>query len=214
MSESFPEFLGYLEARRSVPALQMSEPGPSSDELGRMLKIAARVPDHGKLAPWRFIVVSGDDRAELADRLVRLRSEKEPGVSAERLDKDRAVLTSSPLHVAVVSCAREHPKIPVWEQELSVGAVCMNLVHAANAFGYRAQWLTGWAAFDPDACALYGSPGTSVSPGSFISARTTRHRATVTVLTSRPLPAIGAADAPLFPHTMIGARDVLRRGEA
>lgn len=159
MSESFPEFLGYLEARRSVPALQMSEPGPSSDELGRMLKIAARVPDHGKLAPWRFIVVSGDDRAELADRLVRLRSEKEPGVSAERLDKDRAVLTSSPLHVAVVSCAREHPKIPVWEQELSVGAVCMNLVHAANAFGYRAQWLTGWAAFDPDACALYGLAG-------------------------------------------------------
>ena len=105
MSESFPELLGYLEARRSVPALQMSEPGPSSDELKRILKIAARVPDHGKLAPWRFIVVAGDAREELADVLDALRRKAEPDVTEERLAKDRAVLLSSPLHVAVVSRA-------------------------------------------------------------------------------------------------------------
>ena len=156
MSESFPELLGYLEARRSVPALQMSEPGPSSDELKRILKIAARVPDHGKLAPWRFIVVAGDAREELADVLDALRRKAEPDVTEERLAKDRAVLLSSQLHVAVVSRAGPHVKVPEWEQVLSAGAVCLNMLHAAHGLGYRAQWLTGWASYDATAKAAYG----------------------------------------------------------
>ncbi|MFN0264014.1 nitroreductase [Tepidamorphus sp. 3E244] len=188
MSESFPELVGYLEARRSVPARLMGEPGPSGDELAQMLTIAARVPDHGKLAPWRFIVVAADAREALADRVSALRKEREPDVAEERLAKDREALTSSPVHVAVVSSPVDSPKVPEWEQFLSAGAVCLNLIHAANALGYSAQWLTGWASLDENARDLFNlEPGEKIAGfihiGTNDNPQTDRERPDIAALT-------------------------------
>ena len=142
--------IAYLRTRRSIPAIQMRPPAPDERALRAMLEIAARVPDHGKLAPWRLIVYGPESRAELVEGLVRIAGlapdEKDGRVRAE---KARA-LAESPLIVGVVSAPqRDHPKIPLWEQQLSAGAVCLNLIHAAHAHGYAAQWLTGWYAYDP-----------------------------------------------------------------
>lgn len=148
--------LDLLATRRSVPANALAEPAPSAEELDRMLTIAARVPDHGKLAPWRFIVIEGEARAELGGRIAALLKELEPEASPPRLEAQAACFSQSALVVAVVSRAAPHVKIPEWEQQLSAGAVCMNLSIAANALGYGAQWLTGWAAYEPRARELMG----------------------------------------------------------
>jgi nitroreductase len=148
--------LDLLAFRRSVPANALAEPGPSAEELDRMLTVAARVPDHGKLAPWRFVVIEGEARVELGRRLAALLKEMEPDVSDQRLEAQACCFSQSALVVAVVSRAAPHVKIPEWEQVLSAGAVCMNLSLAANALGYGAQWLTGWAAYEPRARAILG----------------------------------------------------------
>lgn len=140
--------LDHLLTRRSVAALRLLEPAPSTDELQKMLTAAVRVPDHGKLAPWRFVIFEGEARKKWAERLVDIWRERNESASAEAEAAERTKLGGAPLVVAVVSTAAEHPKIPVWEQELSAGAVCLNLVHAAHAMGYAGQWLTGWPAYD------------------------------------------------------------------
>ncbi|WP_026362939.1 nitroreductase [Methylopila sp. M107] len=140
-----------LAARRSVPAFALAEPGPSAGELEQLLTIAARVPDHGKLAPWRFIVIDGEARGEFGRRLTEVMKAADADVPLQKLEAQAANFTASALTVAVVSRAAPHVKIPVWEQELSAGAVCMNLTIAANALGYGAQWLTGWTAYDEKA---------------------------------------------------------------
>lgn len=142
----------YLKTRRSVPPAQMSEPGPDRETLRSMLTIAARVPDHGKLAPWRFIVFDRAGREALIAGLERIArthpDEREGRIRAEKT----AGLGHAPLIVGVVSAPiADHPKIPLWEQQLSAGAVCLNLAHAAAAHGFAAQWLTGWYAYDPQA---------------------------------------------------------------
>ena len=142
----------YLKARRTIPAAQLGEPGPGPETLRSMLQIAVRVPDHGKLAPWRFILYDRDNRASLVKGLIQIaersRDEKEGRMRAE---KARA-LADAPLIVGVVSTPiPDHPKIPVWEQQLSAGAVCLNLLHGAHAHGFAAQWLTGWYAYDEEA---------------------------------------------------------------
>lgn len=139
----------YLRTRRTIPAAQMLEPGPDPAMVRSMLEIAARVPDHGKLAPWRFILYDRESRGRLLEGLDRIAArapdEKEARIRAE---KARA-LDLAPLIIGVVSApVAEHPKIPLWEQQLSAGAVCLNLVHAAWAHGFAAQWLTGWFAYD------------------------------------------------------------------
>ena len=139
----------YLRTRRTIPAAQLGDPGPDPDTLRQMLTIAARVPDHGKLAPWRFIVFERESRDRVFEGLTRIaglaHDEKE---RRYRADKAQA-LADAPLIVGVVSTAvPDHPKIPLWEQQLSAGAVCLNLLHAAKAFGFSAQWLTGWFAYD------------------------------------------------------------------
>ncbi|MDR4305013.1 nitroreductase [Chelatococcus sambhunathii] len=144
-----------LKSRRSVPANALAEPAPSAEELDTMLTIAARVPDHGKLAPWRFIVIEGPARAELGGRLAELMKASDPEAPAGKVEAV-ANFCGSALIVAVVSRAGPHVKIPEWEQELSAGAVCMNLSIAVNALGYGAQWLTGWAAYDPKAREVIG----------------------------------------------------------
>lgn len=146
--------LDYLSTRRTIPAPQLGEPGPDTQEMTRILRIAARVPDHGKLAPWRFIVY---DKACREAAIAALSAMAEIAGDAAETAKRRLraeIFAAAPIIVGVVSTASEHPKIPIWEQQLSSAAVCMNLVHAANALGYRAQWLTDWFAYD-DAASRY-----------------------------------------------------------
>jgi nitroreductase len=140
--------LALLGSRRSVPPHLLSGPGPNAEELDQLLTLAARVPDHGKLAPWRFLVIAGDARHKVGEWVATAYQADEPGAGADRIAAERNRLARAPLVVGVVSCARPHVKIPETEQVLSAGAVCMNLVIAANAMGYGTSWLTEWFAFD------------------------------------------------------------------
>lgn len=146
----------YLATRRSIPAARLVAPAPDEADLQSMLRIAARVPDHGKLAPWRFIVIGGPERAVFTDRLMDIWRSRNVTASEEAAAVERGKREGAPLVVVVVSRAAEHPKIPVWEQELSAGAACLNLLHAVHAGGYAAQWLTGWPAYDGEVARLIG----------------------------------------------------------
>ena len=151
-----PDAIEFLKARRSVKPREMSGPGPSAAELDTILTIGARVPDHGKLTPWRFIVFEGDARARAGDIVAQVFTNKHPEASPQEIDVERRRLMDAPLVIAVVSLTKPHPKVPPWEQELSAGASAMNLVSAATALGYGANWLTGWIAFDRDVLAALG----------------------------------------------------------
>ena len=142
----------YLKVRRSVPPVQMTGPGPDGETLRSMLTMAVRVPDHGKLAPWRFVIYDRDRRETLVSGLVRVaQSGSDEREALIRAEKTRGLM-DAPLIVGVVSApVADHPKIPLWEQQLSAGAVCLNLIHAAAAHGLAAQWLTGWYAYDVQA---------------------------------------------------------------
>lgn len=140
--------LDLLATRRSVPLPHLAGPGPDPEELERLLTVAARVPDHGKLVPWRFIVIEGEGRARAGELIAKAFLADEPDADESRVAQERGRLSHAPVVVAVVSRARPHPKIPDWEQVLSAGAVCMNLVVAARAMGFSATWLTQWYAFD------------------------------------------------------------------
>jgi nitroreductase len=145
-----PDAIELLKARRSVKPRDMSGPGPSPAELETILTIGARVPDHGKLAPWRFIVFEGGARERAGEVIARVFARKNPNASAAEIEVEKRRLTDAPLVIGVVSFTKPHPKVPAWEQELSAGACAMNIVTAATALGYGACWLTGWFAFDRD----------------------------------------------------------------
>jgi nitroreductase len=142
--------LRLLAERRSVKPAMMSEPGPTPAELEQILTIAARVPDHKALAPWRFIVFEGDARLRFGEVLAKtlLAEEKEPP-SEVRLDTERARFARTPTVVAVISRVVENPGAPEWEQILSAGAATYNLCLAANAMGFGTNWVTGWYSFSP-----------------------------------------------------------------
>lgn len=142
--------LDLLSKRRSVVAKAMVPPGPDADQLERLLEIAARVPDHGKLAPWRFVIFEGEARARFGEMLAKRFAELNPGADAQALDAEAGRLLRAPVVVCVVSAARPHPKIPEWEQVLSAGAVCQNLLVAATAMGFASQWITEWYAYDEE----------------------------------------------------------------
>ncbi|MBR1222949.1 nitroreductase [Bradyrhizobium sp. U87765 SZCCT0131] len=148
--------LQLLKTRRSAKPREMSGPGPSPAELDTILTIGARVPDHGKIAPWRFIVFEGDARLKAGDVIARVFAAKNPDASREQIEIERHRLAEAPLVIAVISAPRAHPKVPAWEQELSAGASAMNIVTAANALGYVANWLTGWFSFDRDVLTALG----------------------------------------------------------
>ena len=137
-----------LKTRRSFKAVELSGPGPSAAEIDTLLTIASRVPDHGKLVPWRFIVFEGDARGAAGAAIVAAYRSKYPDAKPEQAEAERTRLTRSPLVIAVVSRAAPHVKIPEWEQVLSAGAAAMNLVLAAHALGYGASWITEWYAYD------------------------------------------------------------------
>lgn len=145
-----PEAIELLKIRRSVKPREMTAPGPSPSELETILTIGARVPDHGKLAPWRFIVFEGEARMRAGEVIANVFAKKNPAAAAADIEIEKKRLTDAPLVIGVVSFTRPHPKVPAWEQELSAGASAMNIVTAATALGYGACWLTGWFAFDRD----------------------------------------------------------------
>lgn len=140
--------LAHLKTRRSTPFSMMGGPGPDAATLAEMLRIAARVPDHGRLAPWRFIVIEAAAGARLGEIAAGIAREIDPAADDRRLEIDRARFTRAPVSVAVVSRAAPHAKIPESEQVLSAGAVCLNLLHAAIAFGFGGNWVTEWPAFE------------------------------------------------------------------
>lgn len=151
------DLLDLLNARHSTPARQLGEPGPTPAQLERLLGAAIRVPDHGKLAPWRLLTIAGDTRRALGEKLAQLHLRKEPELPDALLAKDRERYCFAPLIVAVIARIDEHhPKIPAQEQLLSAGCVAYNVLLGAQALGFGAQWLTGWAAYDADAAAVFG----------------------------------------------------------
>lgn len=145
-----------LKTRRSMKPREMTGPGPSPAEIETILTIGARVPDHGKLAPWRFIVFEGDARVRAGEIIAKVFVIKNPQASAAEIEIEKKRLTDAPLVIGVVSFTRSHPKVPPWEQEMSAGASAMNIVTAATALGYGACWLTGWFAFDRDVLDGFG----------------------------------------------------------
>ncbi|MFB9950797.1 nitroreductase [Rhizobium puerariae] len=150
------KLVDFLRDRHSTPVAQIKEPGPSQEELQSILAFATRVPDHGKLAPWRLIVYRGDIRRKLGERFLALSLEKTPDLTDAAKDAELTRFTRAPLVVAIVSTAAPHVKIPEWEQVLSAGAVCFNMLLAANAHGYVANWRTEWVAYDGEALQLLG----------------------------------------------------------
>lgn len=140
--------LDLLRSRRSPKLASLVEPAPSEDALAAMLTVAARVPDHAKLVPWRFVVIAGERRRELGRVIGEAFAAANPGADAAAIDEARKRIATAPLVVAVVFSPRSHPKVPEWEQILSTGAACMNMLVAAKALGFGAVWLSEWYAYD------------------------------------------------------------------
>ncbi|MGD9913681.1 MAG: nitroreductase [Rhizobiaceae bacterium] len=148
--------LDLLLTRSSVAIQELKEPGPSEAEIDTMLRIASRVPDHGRLAPWRFILYRGDARKEAGKLLAELAEAREGPLSDVRRDQELARFSRAPLVIGVVSVPKAHPKIPEWEKFLSGGAAAMNLTLAATALGYRTSWVSNWFADVPEGRAILG----------------------------------------------------------
>jgi nitroreductase len=151
-----PDALELLKTRRSLKPVELIAPGPTPAEIDTLLTVASRVPDHGKLTPWRFIVFEGEARAKAGEAIAAAFATKYPDSKPEHLDNERKRLARAPLVIAVVSRAAPHVKIPEWEQVLSAGAAAMSLVLAAHALGYGANWITEWYAYDRNALAALG----------------------------------------------------------
>jgi nitroreductase len=143
-----PDALDLLTTRRSVKPIELAGPAPSAADLETILTVASRVPDHGKLVPWRFIVFEGDARLKAGDKIAAVFRADHPAAKPEQIEMERTRLARAALVIAVVSRAAAHVKIPEWEQVLSAGAAAMNVVHSAHALGYAANWMTEWYAYD------------------------------------------------------------------
>ncbi len=151
--------LRFLARRRSLVVKDICEPGPTAAELDDLLRVAVRVPDHGKLAPWRFIVIEGAARTRLGAVLEQAFVNRQPDAAPTTVALERARFERVPTIVVVVSAPVSTPKVPEWEQVLSAGAVCYQLLLAANAAGFAAQWLTEWYAYDRHVLAALGLVG-------------------------------------------------------
>ena len=150
------EMLRLLAERRSLPLRSLVGPGPDEEELRRLLTLAARVPDHGRLVPWRFILFEGEARLAAGARLDSIYARQNPVLPAGMAGMWSGYMARAPLLVVVVSRTDPRSKVPEWNQVLSAGAVCMNLIAAATAMGFAAHWLLKWPARNPEALALLG----------------------------------------------------------
>ncbi|MEO8748169.1 MAG: nitroreductase [Rhodanobacter sp.] len=151
-----PNPLSLLEQRHSVASRQLGEPAPDEATLHALFAAAIRVPDHGKLVPFRLICLQGEDKRVWGERMAELAARKNPEISPAKLEKERGRYSYAPLVVAVIACLRTRGKVPEIEQKLSAGCVAHNLLLGAYALGFGAQWLTGWAAYDEDAARMLG----------------------------------------------------------
>ncbi len=154
--QAFSPTVTLLRTRRSLKPNELTGPGPSPADLDTLLTVASRVPDHGKLTPWRFIVFAGDARLKAGDAIAAAFLVKYPQSKPDQIEYERQRLARAPLVIAVVSRAAPHVKIPEWEQVLSSGAAAMNLVIAANALGFGAAWVTEWYAYDRSVLDAFG----------------------------------------------------------
>jgi nitroreductase len=134
----------FLANRISPPIHELKEPAPDDAEIEQMIRIATRVPDHGRLEPWRFILYRGGARTKVGEQLVALAEAREGALPEGLRQKELTRFSRAPLVIGVISSPKQHPKIPQWEMFLSGGAAAMNLMHAANALGYGANWITNW----------------------------------------------------------------------
>ena len=157
-----------LASRRSGKARDMVPPGPTAAQLRAILLSAMRVPDHGKLAPWRFVTIADEHRQALGDAFAAILAAEKPEATALEIEAARHFAVQAPCLVIVLSKPSLERPIPVWEQELSAGATTMMLCLAAHAHGFVANWLTGWAAYSPGVHALLGEPGERITGFVFI----------------------------------------------
>ncbi|MFT4247958.1 MAG: nitroreductase [Pseudomonas sp.] len=151
-----PPPLQALDRRRSVPSAQLGEPGPDDATVLRMLRSAVRVPDHGKLVPFRFLRIAGDARAALGRFLAERTLERDPNAPEAVVEKDRQRFSQAPLVVTVIARLQPGHKVPEQEQLLTAGCTCFALLQAAQACGFGAQWLTAWMAYDEAVAARLG----------------------------------------------------------
>lgn len=151
-----PNHQNWLALRRSTPIALLGEPGPQPDVLNQILRVAMRVPDHGKLAPWRILVFSGAARVEAGERLARCLIERGPASSTEILALERQRFLRAPIVLGIVSKPVDNPKIPEWEQVLSAGALCYNLLLAAQSAGFAGVWLTESCAYERNVAETFG----------------------------------------------------------
>lgn len=150
--------LDALLSRRSTSVRDLTAPGPSDAELEQILRIAARVPDHGKLCPWRIVALRGLGARKLGELAADIYLRNTPDTEAKHREQECARFLRAPLCLAVIATPVENAKVPDWEQYLSAAAVCMNILHAAHALGYGGKWLTEWVAYDTEIlAALLGS---------------------------------------------------------
>lgn len=149
----------YLKTRRSVGLAFLRDPGPSDEQLAEILAIGTRVPDHGKLTPWRLVLIRGDERAKAGERLAAILKRRNPDVEEAVLDNEKRRFLPAPVTIGVISSPRPNPKAPEIEQLLSAGNVCFNLSHAAFALGFAASWVNPWFGFDPEGQQLFGARG-------------------------------------------------------
>ena len=155
-----PETLQLMALRRSTPVAALSEPGPCADDIDAILRLAMRVPDHRKLEPWRVLVIEGDKRALFGEVLAAARNLREPDAAPEKLAAERALPLRAPVILAVISSPVHDPKkTPVWEQQLSAGALCQNILIASQAMGWAGVWITEDAAYDGHVHAALGMHG-------------------------------------------------------
>lgn len=150
------EIINFLLTRRSVTARNLTEPGPNDEQLDQILRAAHRVPDHGKLGPWRFIILKGDARAKFGEILGVAYQKENPDAFDELVEVEKERFQRAPVVVAVTSRITAEHKIPEWEQTLSSGAACMNMLNAAHALGLAAQWITEWPAYNDDVAKALG----------------------------------------------------------
>lgn len=160
--------LALLATRRSGKPRDLVAPGPNQAQLDHILEIAARTPDHGKLAPWRFVVVPSDRRDALSDLIVTAYRAERPQASRLEIEAMDQFARQAPGLVVVLSSPRPESHIPLWEQELSAGAACMNLLHAVHASGFAGGWLTGWAAYNDSVRDAFGAAPDKIAGFVFI----------------------------------------------
>lgn len=160
--------LSLLATRRSGRPRDMAAPGPDASQLDAMLTIAARTPDHGKLAPWRFVIVGADQRDRLAEVITSAYRADRPQAARLEIEALQGFARQAPTLVVVLSSPKPESHIPLWEQELSAGAACMNLLHAAHAMGFVAGWLTGWAAYSDAVRDAFGAAPARIAGFVFI----------------------------------------------